>query len=79
MNVPHEESLTANGGDMAFDMYERAVEFARAAGCVSASRLQRGLGIGYVHAARLIDLLEQNGVVGPKREGHVVREVMPET
>ena len=57
-------------------LYEEAVAFARAAGCASAARLQRGLGIGYNHAVQLIDLLERNGVIGPKREGHVLREVL---
>ena len=59
-----------------FVSYEDAVAFVKAAGCASAARLQRGLGIGYSHAAQLIELLERNGVIGPKREGHVLREVL---
>ena len=67
-------STGACGRDAA--LYEDAVAFVKAAGCASAARLQRGLGIGYSHAARLIELLERNGVIGPKREGHVLREVL---
>jgi S-DNA-T family DNA segregation ATPase FtsK/SpoIIIE len=36
---------------------------------VSPSLLQRRLRIGYLKAARLIELLEQEGVVGPREEG----------
>jgi len=56
--------------------YVKAVEFVRAAGCASVARLQRGLGIGYNRASRLIDLLEHNGVIGPKLPGRVTREVL---
>ncbi len=37
--------------------------------------LQRKLGLGYARAARLIDILEQNGVVGPG-DGAKPREVL---
>ena len=33
----------------------------------STSHLQRRMGIGYNHAARLIDLLEDRGVIGPAK------------
>jgi DNA segregation ATPase FtsK/SpoIIIE-like protein len=38
--------------------------------------LQRKLQIGYTRAARLIDLMEQKGVVGPAVEGERWREVL---
>ena len=41
----------------------------------SASLLQRRLRIGYSKAAQLIDLLEQQGVVGPAEDGRS-REVL---
>jgi len=41
----------------------------------SASLLQRKLRVGYARAARLIDLLEQQGVVGPPQDGGRQRDV----
>jgi DNA segregation ATPase FtsK/SpoIIIE, S-DNA-T family len=43
----------------------------------SASLLQRRLRIGYSKAAQLIDLLEQQGIVGPAEDGRS-REVLPD-
>ena len=40
----------------------------------SSSLLQRRLRVGYARAARLIDMLEENGVVGPA-DGAKPREV----
>jgi len=39
--------------------------------------LQRRLRIGYTRAARLIDIMEAQGVVGPATEGSKPREVIP--
>lgn len=57
------------------DLYEKAEEVAREHTRISTSLLQRRLRIGYTRAARLIDLLEQNGVVGPAEGGGRSREV----
>jgi hypothetical protein len=38
--------------------------------------LQRRLRIGYTRAARLIDLLEEKGIVGPAKSGAQQREVI---
>ena len=43
---------------------------------VSASMLQRRLRVGYPRAARLIDELEELGVVGPSQGGGREREVL---
>jgi len=43
----------------------------------SISLLQRRLRIGYTRAARIMDLLEQKGVVGPQPPGGQAREVFP--
>ncbi len=42
----------------------------------SISLLQRRLRIGYSRAARLIDLLEEQGIVGPARGAGRSREVL---
>jgi S-DNA-T family DNA segregation ATPase FtsK/SpoIIIE len=47
------------------DMYEDARTVVAEAGKASTSYLQRKLGIGYSRAARLMDMLEQKGVIGP--------------
>lgn len=55
--------MQGDGGDD--DLYEEVVAFVVSAGKASASLLQRRFKVGYARAARLMDLLEENGVVGP--------------
>jgi S-DNA-T family DNA segregation ATPase FtsK/SpoIIIE len=57
------------------DMFERAKELAYEHSRISTSLLQRRLRIGYPRAARLVDMLEDQGVVGPA-EGGGSREVL---
>jgi S-DNA-T family DNA segregation ATPase FtsK/SpoIIIE len=56
-------------------MYERAKALAMEHSRVSTSLLQRRLRIGYPRAARLIDMLEEEGIIGPAGPGGS-REVM---
>jgi len=79
--VPNEINLDANGGNVKNsifeatldddkiedddDLYEEAKQTVLEAGKASTSYLQRKLGVGYARAARLIDILEERGVVGP--------------
>ena len=56
------------------EMYLEAVEVVREAGKASASLLQRRLKVGYARAARLLDLMEENGLIGPG-DGAKPREV----
>ena len=65
------------GADMSDQdpLYEQAQDLVLEAGKASASYLQRRLRVGYARAARLLDLLEQNGVIGPG-EGAKPREVL---
>ncbi len=44
----------------------------------SISLLQRKLRIGYTRAARIMDILERHGVVGPQPPGGQAREVFPQ-
>jgi S-DNA-T family DNA segregation ATPase FtsK/SpoIIIE len=56
------------------ELYDQAVQIVVEAQTASASLLQRRLRIGYTRAARLIDMMEAQGVVGPY-EGSKPREV----
>jgi len=58
------------------DLLPKAVEVVRKSQRASASLLQRRLKIGYPRAARLIDELEDLGVVGPAQGGGREREVL---
>jgi S-DNA-T family DNA segregation ATPase FtsK/SpoIIIE len=57
------------------DLYEEAKQTVIEAGRASTSFLQRKLGVGYARAARLIDMLEERGVVGPG-SGAKPREIL---
>lgn len=57
------------------ELYEDAKETVVMAGKASASLLQRRLRVGYARAARLLDMLEQEGIIGPP-EGAKPRDVM---
>lgn len=57
------------------ELYGKAKEEVLKAGKGSTSYLQRRLGIGYQRAARLIDILEEKGVLGPAN-GSKPREVI---
>jgi S-DNA-T family DNA segregation ATPase FtsK/SpoIIIE len=65
-------SLEDDDGD---ELYEQAKEEVIKAGKASTSYIQRKLRVGYSRAARLMDLLEQNGVIGPS-DGAKAREVI---
>ncbi len=56
-------------------MYNEVVEFAIETGKISASLIQRRFRFGYNRAARMIDLLESRGIVGPQN-GSKPREVL---
>ena len=56
-------------------LYNEIVEFVITTGKASASLLQRKYKLGYNRAARIIDLLEERGIVGPQN-GSKPREVL---
>lgn len=75
-------SLAGNGGDLTEEsaeeddeMYEAARAAVIEAQKASTSYLQRKLGIGYARAARIIDTLEERGIIG-KGEGAKPRDVL---
>ncbi|MFH0890738.1 MAG: DNA translocase FtsK [Candidatus Liptonbacteria bacterium] len=64
----------ADQADEDDELYDEAVRVVREARKASASYLQRRLAVGYARAAKLLDIMEERGVVGPG-EGAKPREV----
>lgn len=56
-------------------LYNEIVDFAIETGKISASLLQRRFRLGYNRAARIVDLLEERGIIGPPN-GSKPREVL---
>ena len=69
------ESSLEGDTDNDDELYEDARSTVIEAGKASTSFLQRKLGIGYARAARLVDILEERGVIGPG-SGAKPREVL---
>ncbi|SMG08836.1 DNA segregation ATPase FtsK/SpoIIIE, S-DNA-T family [Dethiosulfovibrio salsuginis] len=76
--VELEDPKAKNGngiGDfMEDERLEEAVRLVMQTGIASASRLQRQMRVGFTRAARMIDIMEQMGIIGPQ-EGSKPREI----
>ncbi|MGA7613735.1 MAG: DNA translocase FtsK [Thermoanaerobaculia bacterium] len=73
---PTEEKGGADGIEYLSDpKYDDAVRVVLTTGQASASYLQRRLKLGYSRAARLIEIMEANGIVGPS-QGSKPREIL---
>ena len=68
-----ESGGNGSGGD---ELYDEIVDFVVKSGKASASLLQRKFKIGYNKAATMIDLLEENGIIGPATGNSKPREVL---
>ncbi len=80
-NTPISRGHGSEDGYDEDDMYGDAKQVVIEAGKASASLLQRRLRVGYARAARLLDILEDKGIIGPgdgakPREVYVKREGM---
>ncbi|MGE5643545.1 MAG: DNA translocase FtsK [Byssovorax cruenta] len=73
---PWEKLLTEPEENEDEGLIEKAVTIVRQSQRASASLLQRRLRIGYPRAARLLDQLEEMGVVGPSQGGGKERDVL---
>ncbi len=78
----HEETSSGTKGAGSYNeeeyddpLYNEIVEFIVTTGKVSASLLQRKYRLGYNRAARIVDLLEERGIIGPAN-GSKPREVL---
>lgn len=65
----------SSAGNAEDSLYEDAINVIKENRKASASLLQRRLKVGYARAARLLDILEENGVVGPSN-GAKPREIL---
>jgi len=75
--APWEKLLQEPEEDEDEGLMEEAISVVRNSGRASASMLQRRLRIGYPRAARLLDQLEEAGIVGPSQGGGREREILP--
>jgi len=74
---PKEEPINSGVPESDEDdpLYNEIVEFAIRTGKISGSLIQRKYRLGYNRAARIIDLLEEKGIIGPQN-GSKPREVL---
>lgn len=77
LSVPEESHAAGEGFDPSQedDLYSEAVQIVLDNDAASTSLLQRRMKIGYGRAARLLDLMEQEGLIGPPR-GSKPREIL---
>ena len=73
---PWEKLLQEPGENEDDGLIEQAISIVRSSQRASASLLQRRLRIGYPRAARLLDQLEDMGIVGPSQGGGKERDVL---
>jgi len=77
-SVLENANFSSDNEEIDDDLYEQAREEIIKAGKASTSYIQRRLRVGYSRAARLMDMLEERGVIGPS-DGSKPREVLANT
>ncbi len=65
LNLDQPEEMGGVGGKSDDPLYEEVKAYILDSGRASTSNIQRRFGLGYNRAARIIDILEREGVVGP--------------
>jgi S-DNA-T family DNA segregation ATPase FtsK/SpoIIIE len=73
----NEDEADGEEGDLGDDeeLYQQAVDVLKASRRASTSMLQRRLRIGYNRAARIMEIMEEKGIVGPEN-GSSPREIL---
>ena len=74
-SLDESKSSGRNGAGEADDLLPNAIEVVMEAGQASVSYIQRKLKVGYARAARIVDQMEERGIVGPF-EGSKPRSLM---
>jgi len=75
LEAPAEETKRRGGGSGDDELFDEAARLVVAERQASASFLQRRMRVGFSRAARLIDIMEQDGLLGPP-QGSKPREVL---
>jgi S-DNA-T family DNA segregation ATPase FtsK/SpoIIIE len=76
---PEMDTVVQDEAKQEDELLERAIELVKQQRHASTTFLQRRLRIGYVRASRLMDILEEKGVVGPAGSAGQAREVLHRT
>jgi S-DNA-T family DNA segregation ATPase FtsK/SpoIIIE len=69
------EGKTAKGAEEKDELFDEAVAIVLETGQASTSNLQRRLRLGYTRAARIIDQMEAEGLIGPQ-QGAKPRDIL---
>jgi len=69
------KSISGRGGFKKDEFFDEAVQMVLETGQASVSMLQRRLRLGYTRAARIVDAMEEEGIIGPFR-GSKPREIL---
>ncbi|MBC2717095.1 MAG: DNA translocase FtsK [Desulfobacteraceae bacterium] len=75
LEAPEKESVNGGNKEDYDERYDEAVALVTKSGQASISMIQRHLRIGYNRAARIVEIMEEEGVVGPS-DGVKAREVL---
>jgi len=78
-SVVEKQKIEINTGDDFDELFDEAAKIVVRYKQASTSLLQRKLKIGYARAARIMDQLEREGIVGPPIEGNKARDVLIES
>ena len=73
---PEERDSLIDEHNVDEDLLQQAIAVVQEAGSASASLLQRRLRIGHPRAARLIQVMEEMGIVGPQEAAGRTRRVI---